>query len=356
MVRQAAQHLIATIRDPSSTEAAQTAAAQSLFDALGPASEAEANDALSTLVGSLDLADPSRVGFLAVVCGALVERGCDPSILAPTITERLRPLLESSVALADACLARMPTSEGEDRNPAEVFEEVREQQAEVMPAEAAAWEALDCFWCPAIAAFSVSASARAAARGLRELAARISAYHEGGHWLDKMLSVLDDEPILAIEPQTTLGILARISGVVDNFQLNVLLMNGFPATSILSPRRVSRRVVNVARGEGPQQTEDVVTGVWNLYTWQAIEPGFRLPDPNDYGSRGHWIWNEGIPEDIPVFEGRRVILLGPASYSRSWPSQRMFDKLPAKLECERKLAKGEVHDWLQRMVSAKGVD
>src|SRR5262249_12863990 len=169
----------------------------------------------------------------------------------------------------------------------------------------------------AIAVFSVSPSARAEARGLRDLAAKIADHHEGGHWLRLLLSVLDKEPVLAIEPQTRRGMLARMSGVVDNFQLNVLLMDAFPRSGILARRRVPKRVADVARGLGPQQTSETVTGVWNLYTWRALEPGFGLPDPNNYGASNCWIWNEGSPEDIPVFAGRRVILLGPASYSRS---------------------------------------
>ena len=97
-----------------------------------------------------------------------------------------------------------------------------------------------------------------------------------------------------------------------------------------------------------------MTSVWNLHTWQAIQPGTKLPDPNDYSASKTWVWNEGSPEDIPVFEGRRVILLGPPSYPRSWRSQRLFDKLPAQMQVERKLAKDEAKDWLQRMIAAKG--
>ena len=95
-----------------------------------------------------------------------------------------------------------------------------------------------------------------------------------------------------------------------------------------------------------------MTGVWNLYTWKALTPDLRLPDANEFDGGGAWIWNEGTPEDIPVFESRRVILLGPASYPRFWNSQRMFDKLPAKLECERQLNKDEATDWLKRMAAA----
>ncbi len=225
--------------------------------------------------------------------------------------------------------------------------------AQALPAENAAWEALNQFWPPAIAVFSVSPSARAEARAWRDLAAKIADHHEGGHWLHLILSVLDNEPVLAIKPQTGLGMLAPMSGVVDNFQLNVLLMDTFPRSGILARRRVPQRVADVARGLGPQQTDDTVTGVWNLYTWRAVEPNLNLPDPNDYGAKDCWIWNEGAPEDIPVFEGRRVILLGPASYSRQWGCQRTFSKLPAALEVERQLAKGEVMAWLQRMAAAR---
>src|SRR2546423_1566882 len=83
-------------------------------------------------------------------------------------------------------------------------------------------------------------------------------------------AVLDNESIVAIEPATMLGVLGRISGVVDNFQLNVLLMDGFPKSGFFARRRVPQRVADVARGVGPQQTNEMVTSVWNLYTWQAI--------------------------------------------------------------------------------------
>jgi len=222
-----------------------------------------------------------------------------------------------------------------------------------LPEQNAAWGALEQFWRPAIAVFSVSAQARAAARPLRDWAAKISGYHEAGHWLRLMLSVLDNEPILAIEPETTLGIIARISGVVDNFQLNVLLMDKFPSSELFARRRVPQQVVDVACGDGPQETDDTVTAVWNMYSWEAIFAGFTLPSADDYHASDLWISNEGIPEDIPVFDGRRVILLGPASYPRFWRSQRMFGNLRASLEIERQLPKDEIYDWLQRMVAAK---
>jgi hypothetical protein len=163
---------------------------------------------------------------------------------------------------------------------------------------------------------------------------------------------LHQEPIVVIEPQTRTGMLGRISGVVDNFQLNVLLMDGFELAEGL-PRRVSQKAVDVASGRGPQQIQEAVKGAWNLYTWRAIRPGFTLPDAKDLASKTTWIWNEGRPEQIPVLDGRRVVLLGPPSYARGWPAQRTFAYLPAALERERTLTADEVEQWLDTMVRAK---
>ena len=45
----------------------------------------------------------------------------------------------------------------------------------------------------------------------------------------------------------------------------------------------------------------------------------------------YWIWNEGVPADIPTFEGTRVVLLGPPPYERSWNSVRRFPDLAVDL-------------------------
>jgi hypothetical protein len=352
MITDATGFLLAACRNSTATDAEIDAAAQSFLDAIGQASLDELNDAMRRLSQHLDIADMSRGAYLAMICRELVERGCDPLIIAGPLINALRTLLKLSAELADACAPQLPETQDEDQDSLAIFENNRTTMAAKMPRHDAAWNALRQFWPPAIVVLSVSPESRAKAHDLRELAASVASYHEGGHWLRLILSVLVNEPILVIEPQRGVGILGRISGVVENFQLNVLIMDAFPRSGIFSRRRVSQWIADVARGKGPQQTDDTVTAVWNLYTWQGIKPGFVLPDPNDWESTRFWIWNEGLPEDIPLFEGYRVVLLGPASYPRSWRSQRMFDKLSAHLECERTLTKDEVSDWLHRMTVA----
>jgi hypothetical protein len=366
MIRQAAQNLLETARRESATETAIKAAAESLFNSVLQSSRDEVHEAMRALAGAFQLPDAKRAGLVALVCGSLVEGGYDPETIAAPLVERLGLIVEGSERLAQACLERMPKppektedrdgGQEEDEEPLRAFEEAKRELAGRMPEEAAAWEALEQLWRPAIAVFSTSSRWRATARGLRQPAARIAEYHEAGHWLQLMLAVLDDEPILVIEPERRLGMLGRMSGVVDNFQLHVLLMDVFPKSGIFRRRRVPARVAEIARGKGPQQTDDVVTGKWNLYTWKAVRPDLSLPAPDGFGGSDNWIWGEGVPDDIPVFEGHRVILLGPPSYVRTWRSQRMFSRLRASVEPTRTLRGDEATEWLRRMTSAARPD
>ncbi len=373
MVLPVTQQLIATAQDPSATEGDLQQAADAFLAVVSRTPKSEAEAQLAALAANFDLPDLNRGAFLALIGGAMVEGGCDPQPMAAPLRLRLKAMLEAAARLAEACRARLPEraedetnstdtdsaeeEEDDEEDVDEAFEEVRQQVAANMSAENDAWEALRTFWRPGIAVYSVSAMARLAAAGLRPLAEQIAEFHAGGHWLEMILSVLDEEPILVIEPRTRLGMLARISGVVDNFQLNTLLMDGFPQAgapllSFLSRRRIPKSVADVARGDGPQQSEEIVTAVWNLYTWQSLLPDLQLPDATNFATSEHWIWNEGSPADIPLFEGRRVILLGPTSYERTWRSQRMFSHLRARIDCERKLTSEEVTSWLQRMREA----
>jgi hypothetical protein len=214
---------------------------------------------------------------------------------------------------------------------------------------------LDVSWPDVIALCSVDSAARRELAEFRDSLERIEEDHEGAYWIRVILGVLDSEPFVAIEPATRFGIAGRMSGVVDNFQLQVLLMDAFPAQRRRFGRkstRVSESAAAVARGEGPQSTEETITGAWNLYDHASFRDG-RLPDAADLAAHDHWIWGEGIPGDIPVLDGHRVILLGEPSYVREFGPQRTFAHLPASLAA-RTLGEDEVARWLARISLRSG--
>ncbi len=133
MIAQATQNLIARLGDPSASATDLGAAAQSLLNAVTGAAPGEANAVLTDLARYIALDDPSRAAFVALVCGALVERGCDPLALSESLNRRLPPLLEASARLADACRARVPKAEGDEDDPAAAFENARQQWLRLCP-------------------------------------------------------------------------------------------------------------------------------------------------------------------------------------------------------------------------------
>ncbi|MCA9074582.1 MAG: hypothetical protein KDA93_06080 [Planctomycetaceae bacterium] len=353
MITDSAKSLLDVVSHPESSEDSIQESTRKYLDEVGHSSLSEIADSMVILADGFRLNDPARAGHVGLVCGALIERGYDPERVVTPLIDYLRELLQKSTALSEACIAQFPKDVQEDVALDEVFAEIREQMAKEMPAETMAWKALEVMWKPGISLLSVSPESRKRAQDLSQWSSRIAEYHEGGHWLTLMLSVLDNEPLLVIEPATQMGIVCRMSGVTDNFQLNVLIMDAFPKRRFFSRRRVSSSAVSIARGEGPQQSSEILYGKWNLYSWRALATDNSLPNPDDPTSRTNWIWNEGIPSDIPVFDGFRVVLLGPLSYMRMWPSQRTFARLNARLTVDEVLAKEDVASWLQRMMEQK---
>jgi hypothetical protein len=181
----------------------------------------------------------------------------------------------------------------------------------------------------------------------------IATMNEGCNWLNTMLQVLEDDPILVIDIEEKVGFMGKISGIVDNFQLHTLLMDKVPQIGFFKRKRVPQKVVDIARGIGEQMSETQVTGYWNLYNWTAISEALSLPDPTDYSNSKFWIWGEGTPTDIATLHGFRVILLGKSSYERSWKSQRIFASLKADITIEKELKKDEIAHWLSIMLNEK---
>lgn len=351
---QNARELLAALKNSTPDEEVD-GLIRALAEALQRASKNAAGEALEVLSSGLDVPDPERAGVAARVMGAMLEAGARPAPAREAMLNCLRASFPRCVELAEAAHETIGAPpEGLDDDATEQWLTERENAAlqrvaAQRPELADAWQRLAAVWPGAIALFSVDSIARAQAQDLSPLAEQLEGVHEAAGWVRAMLSVLYNEPFVAIEPATKTAIAGRMSGIVENFQLNILLMDAFPGDD----ERVTPAAVTVARGEGPQQIEEQVSGRWNLYSYAALQPGAELPDASDHAFSETWIWNEGMPADIPQLNGHRVILLGPAPYPRSWQAQRMFLKLPAGLEAEV-LDDEAVDEWLIRIEKAAG--
>jgi hypothetical protein len=312
--------------------------------------------ALAKLCEGLELPDTASAEIAARVLGAMIEAGHDPRpARAPMLAclRRIVPLSAELAAVLRPQVGEAPTGMSEYAATKYVTRRANEalrRAAGKLPEASDAWERLQAIWPGAIAQLSVDPEGRAEAADLLDAVADLQDVHEAAGWLTAMLNVVHEAPFIAIEPATGRGITGRMSGIVDNFQLNVLLMEAVPWSG---SRRVSRTAAATARGEGPQQTKETVEGVWDLYSYAALEPGGSLPAPSDDPDEVEetLIWDEGMPTHIPVLDNHHVILLAPTAYERTWHAQRMFPNLQATLDHEV-LDEHAVAGWLERIGAA----
>lgn len=342
-----AEEFVSTAMSEGSDNEQVGSIAQEFFKTAQSCSEKEISSALGILSSAFQSPNFEQAVLAAQMCGALVENGVSPAEMQEELFGIIRLALSMARRSADRILSQIaPESERY-----EAFSELLEKEFELAPEDAVSWSIVEGLYMPCIAVLSHSAESRKAAADLLDDAHKLSEFCAGARWIARMLMVLDNEPYLAIEPDTGFGITGKFSGISGNFQLNELLMAVFPHKGMFPKRRVSKTVEDTARGKGPQQPGEHVTGQWNLCTWQALDKDGKLPTTM---VAENWIWNEGIPADIPSFEGYRVILLGPASYSRSWNSCRDFSALKADLTVEKKLSPKEVDDWLKKFTDSCG--
>lgn len=350
-IAQAARFLIAGLK----TGALDEEQVERLVLAVGAtqrgATPEESRAALLKLSEGLALPDLAGAEVAARVLGALIEAGHDPEPARAPMLDCLRGVLPPCVTLADAVRPQIgDPPPGMSEYAAGKWlgrraNEALERAAKELPEEARAWQRLQVVWPGAIALLSVDPVGRAEASELQPLVHELLDLHEAAGWLGAMLGVLHEEPYVAIEPATGTAIAGLMSGVVENFQLNALLMDAVPWSG---SRRISRNALAVARGEGPQQGKETIVAAWELHSYAALEPDGTLPDEPDPETV---IWDEGMPADIPVVDGHRVIVLRPAPSERSWRVKRMFASLPASLTREV-LDADAVADWLARIGAA----
>jgi hypothetical protein len=346
--REAVERLIVVATSPTASADDHDQAATDVFQALKSRGTevAEAEAILARLTAAIRTAPPAGAAMLAGVAGQLVGAGLPGDSLIAAVMQRIAA---AAPLLAD--LRERVVGPDDDEPETTVFEAVAEG-GRASIAERTAYLLINALYPAATGGLCLLPSARERFRTLEPLLAVSEDVHEGAHWIAKLLRVLHEEPYVAIEPGSGIGIQGKMSGISENFQLNVLLMDVFPSGGFLARRRVSREAARIARGQGPQVADENIRGAWNLYGWRALTPDGRLPPTDDTQGTEHWIWNEGTPRDIPMFDDRRVILIGPATYQRTWRSQRDYPGLDADLTVERRLDKDEVTSLLRAMAEA----
>lgn len=177
---------------------------------------------------------------------------------------------------------------------------------------------------------------------LAEDAAELADRVPRAHWLAGLFAVLDDEPVVVLDPAAGRGYRLTMSGIGDNFQLHTLLADrliGDVERGLLPGVRPESAWVAAAT-DGP-------SGV----TGKPVERRFRLFD-----ATGEYVAPEGRPADIARVEGARVLVVHPPNGSYRWGHGRVYEGMLPELRLDEIMTAGEAETWIGRVAPARETD
>ncbi|GAA3741242.1 hypothetical protein HDA32_002517 [Spinactinospora alkalitolerans] len=282
---------------------------------------------------------PGMAADLMVVAGALVEMGASPGEAGIEVLRRLR---ETGKGAGVFLYAWDKTGGGAPPEPEQVTAADEERVAEVLGESAPT--ATMCWWVARRYGLSAKtmlsdAGVRAALRedaAMREellaVAGQLAPFLPEFGEAAELLRMSEAASALVLDRASGRGFRVRFDGVGDNFQLHTLLADalvGAQGRGLAGERPDPAWVA--AASDGEIDRDSVVTGWWNLVA-----------------ADGSWVWNEGVPGDVPVVEGERVVVLDEPPYKRTWNSVRRHPHIAGRLEVVEELDGEQAALWWRR--------
>lgn len=282
-------------------------------------------------------AGPGIEADLTVVAGALVEMGTQPGT---TGIEVLRLLRETGRAAGMFLHAWDKVGDGPPPDPDQVTAADETRVATVLGDSAPV--ATLCWWTARRYGLSAktmlsSAQVRATVRedtemhgDLLAIAAQLSAHLAEFGEVAALLRMDEVSSALVLDRSSRRGFRVRFEGIADNFQLHTLLADALIGEEGqgLAGQRPDPRWVAAFRDSDPDPQAKIVHGWWNLV-----------------GADGTWVWNEGVPSDIPLLQGERVLILEEQTYPRSWNAGRIYPLVEGSLWVVEELPAEQAEYW-----------
>ncbi|MFL1446193.1 hypothetical protein, partial [Nocardiopsis protaetiae] len=310
-----------------------------------PVSERElALEALTPLLTG-EHAAPGITADLCVVAGALVEMGTDPGPAGPEVLRRLRAIGRGAIVFARAWNR---TGGGEPPDSDSVTAADENRVATDLGADAPG--ATMCWW--TIARHALAAKTMLTHSSVRSHARRDPTLHAelvavanqlGDHLTDlqevrALLRMAEAGSALVLDRHSGRAFRVLFDGIGDNFQLHTLLADALvgPNGMGLAGDPPDPRWVRAFRDADPDPAARTVRGWWNLVAHD-----------------GTWVWNEGVPAEIPTLEGEHVLVLDEQPYPRSWNARRRHTLVSGWLEVEGELSPEEAALWWKRVAPAE---
>jgi hypothetical protein len=275
---------------------------------------------------------------MALLCGTLIEWGANVDEVGGILLARL----PSFLAAAEGIAAIQENDPGE-----ELFA--------TNPDGVRAWQALSLMSLAAMAALTRSVPLREAARTNAELVMSLINLRERNreaNFVATTLSFTDGMELTVLHPGEGKGFRVELEAVNANFHLFTLLQGELIGNGHLPGEPIDPKVLGIATGEIPHEELTNDQARFHFYNWAGLLPDGTLAGQDTQT----WIWGETHPDDIPEFEGTRVVLLGPPVLGmRAWDSNffaNIHDALRSSVRVKEVLTAEEVAQWFERIRQA----
>ena len=301
----------------------------------------EAADVLDRIVPLFAMVPPAVSGQLALGAVRAYRLGAPEGGLVEAVADGLRRALTDALAFADAWqkLAGRNTalpvsgddSQGQFNHAVVTLSRDRRWPRKAIAADeaaryAGAWFLLDD-WMSAASGLLVLRDVRADLphRGeLTGLVRRLDALRPDMFCLAGLLDVLDDEPLIVVHRDQRRAFRLSISGVGDNFQLHTLIADALSRDALIADIVPDPDWVAAAT-TGPPDACDRTRALFQL----TDGDGMAVPI-------------DGRPALIPLHRGRRVVVMDPPAYGRSWDLGRTYEDMVPQVRLEEVLGPEDV--------------
>lgn len=299
-------------------------------------------EALAPLLSGDHIA-PGISADLSLVAGALVETGTDPGPTGVEILRRLRTMGRGAIVFARAWER---TGGGTPPDPDAITAAAETRVAAELHADAPG--ATMCWWTirrhglaaktmlsqPSVRSHlrqdpSLHAELRAVANQLSD---PLTEFDE----IRALLHMAEATSALVMDRETGRAFRVLFDGIGDNFQLHTLLADALIEPHGLPGHRPDPRWSAAFKNSEPDPAAQTVRGWWNLVAHD-----------------GTWVWNEGVPAEIPTVEGERLLVLDEQPYPRSWNARRRHPQVRGWLEVESELTPEEAAAWWKHVAPAE---
>ena len=361
--------------------------------------------AMAALIDRVDNEHPGLAAYLALAGGALVEEGEESGALGRALVAPLVRTLTAAARMLDH-VAHLPDAEVEEDDEDEdddgdadhdhdhdhahadhdhshggnghSHDHDGEEEKVVIGAKLAgkadldaiaetdlvavqAWFSLDIWYRPAVATWTREpAVLREVQRNqeLRDALKELGSTTETSHWLSLLIETVFEAPFIFLFPETGEAWRLTADGVVDMGQLSVLISE--PLADALGrigiDKPADEDVLDVMRGDGPQQSDAAFNCGFHCYPIEAADPKTAMPRDDVHlwaapgGTGTHSLPPDFLPGTLAPIDGARPLLVvGPSSpgmrFVRVIPAVRTFDGLRARVSSAVKLGADETRRW-----------